>query len=347
MPALDLPNLKKKIGQRQLDAIHLFVGEDVKLVERIVDDVEATVHPDDQPFAVEHIYAGEPGGSPLDIAAAARVFPMLGDRRIVIVLRAERILKPKRASRATDSEGDEEAASDDSPATGDTGPLEDYIASPVDSTTLVFVAAEVDRTRRLTKQLIKAAAVTEFSGLQQDRPGSRGAGWAEARSWVQAELDRIGRAIEPKAVELLVERSGGDINKLRGDVERLLLYTDGQERIARDDVAEVSSIAVQVDDWAVVNAIADGDVKRALREVDARLDRGDSPHGLVGQLRWWVSQRLAEGAPERVPAALDTLLRTDLALKSSAGEDRVLLERLVIELTGRPVQRTGYGGRKR
>jgi len=347
MPALDLPNLKRKIGRRELEAIHVFVGEDVKLVERIVDDVEATVHPDDQPFAVERIYAGEPGGSPLDIAAAARVFPMLGDRRIVIVLRAERLLKPKRASRTADADGEDEAGAEDAGAPGDTGPLEDYIASPVDSTTLVFVATEVDRSRRLTKQLIKAAAVTEFSGLPQDRPGSRGAGWAEARDWVQAELDRVGRAIEPKAVDLLVERSAGDINKLRGDVERLLLYTEEQPRITRDDVAEVASIAVQVDDWAVVNAIAEGNVARALREVDARLDRGDSPHGLVGQLRWWVSQRLAEGAPERVPAALDALLRTDLALKSSAGEDRVLLERLVIELTGRPVQRTGSGGRKR
>jgi hypothetical protein len=74
------------------------------------------------------------------------------------------------------------------------------------------------------------------------------------------------------------------------------------------------------------------------------MDRGDSPHGLVGQLRWWVSQRLAEGAPERVPAALDALLRTDLALKSSGGEDRVLIERLVVELTGRPVARPRWAG---
>ena len=56
------------------------------------------------------------------------------------------------------------------------------------------------------------------------------------------------------------------------------------------------------DEWAVVNAIGDGDAARALREAGARLDRGDSPHALVGQLRWWVSNRLAEGAPNRVRA---------------------------------------------
>jgi hypothetical protein len=79
-------------------------------------------------------------------------------------------------------------------------------------------------------------------------------------------------------------------------------------------------------DWAVVNAIGDGDAGRALREIALRLDRGDSPHALMGQLRWWVSQRLAAVSPERVMPAMDALLRTDLALKSSGGEIRVLLD---------------------
>lgn len=342
MPALDLPALKKRIEKRDLAPIHLFLGEDVRLVERIVTDVEATVDPADQPFAVERIYAGEPGGSALDIAAAARVFPMLGDRRIVIVLRAERLLKPKRASRAAEAE--EEPAAEEE-VSADVGPLEDYVEAPVPSTSLVFVATEIDRTRRLTKKLLQSAQVTEFKGLDLVGPAGR-SNAREALQWLGEEFDRIGRAIQPAAAQLLVERSGGDINKLRGDVERLLMYTAGHDGITRDDVAEVAAIAVQVDDWAVVNAVADGDLPRALREVDLRLDRGDSPHGLVGQLRWWVSQRLAEGAPDRVPAALDALLRTDLALKSSAGEDRVLVERLVIELTGRSLPRTGWGGKR-
>ena len=35
------------------------------------------------------------------------------------------------------------------------------------------------------------------------------------------------------------------------------------------------------------------------------------------------------------------------ALKSSGGEDRVLLERLVVEITGRPVQSAGRWGARR
>jgi len=91
------------------------------------------------------------------------------------------------------------------------------------------------------------------------------------------------------------------------------------------------------DDWAVVNAIAEGNAARALVETSRRFDRGDSPHAMLGQLRWWVSARLAPVEPGRMKAAVEALLRTDLALKSSGGDDRVLVERLVVELTGRPL----------
>ena len=41
--------------------------------------------------------------------------------------------------------------------------------------------------------------------------------------------------------------------------------------------------------------------------------------------------------------ALEALMRTDLALKSSGGDDRVLLDRLVVELTGKPLPKRGWG----
>ena len=92
------------------------------------------------------------------------------------------------------------------------------------------------------------------------------------------------------------------------------------------------------DEWAVVNAIGDGDAARALRAASERLERGDSPHALLGQIRWWVSNRLAAADPPRAKPAIDAVLRTDLALKSS-GDERLVLERLVVELTGRPLSR--------
>ena len=319
--------------------MYLLTGDDVKLIDRLVDAIEATIDPADQPFAVERLYAGDAGGSPLDIAAAARVYPMLGDRRIVFVLRAERLLKPKRASKAAELDAAEsESLSEE--ATLDLVPLEEYLSSPAPATSLVFVATEIDRTRRFVKRLLEKAQVVVVAGMGGGGPAGRRDARAEAAALVNAELVREGRSIDPTALRLLVDRSGDDVTRLRGDLERLLLYTTGQPRISAADVEEIAAAErTPADDWALVNAVGDGDAGRALREAAARLDRGDSPHAMVGQLRWWVSTRLVEAAPDRVAPAIEALLRTDLALKSSGGEDRVLIERLVTELTGPPVSR--------
>jgi len=337
VPSLSLPALKQQIADRRLGPVYLFVGEDVKLVDRMVDAIESVVDPADRPFAVERVYAGEPGGTPLDIAGSSRMMPMLGDRRLVIVLRAERLLKPKRSTKARDTGPEDEGSEDggEAEATVDAAPLEDYLADPLPSSTIVFVATDIDRGRRLTKRLLERCQTVEFKGLAE---ASSSDGRGGAIGWLRDELTRAGRSIDPEAARMLVARSGGDISKLRGDVERLLLFSEGRRTITADDVRDVVTDQAGVDDeWAVVSAIAEGNAARALVETGLRLERGDSPHALVGQLRWWVSTKLAQGAPGRAKAAVEALLRTDLALKSSGGDERVLLERLVVELTDKPI----------
>jgi DNA polymerase-3 subunit delta len=355
VPSINLTSLRAQIQSGKLAPVYLLFGDDVRLIEQIVEGIEATIDPADRPFSVERVYAGEEGASPLDVAAAANVFPMLGGRRIVIVLRAERFLKPKRAGKAAEAA---DAGADDGPGEAgdleesaggplDTVPLEEYVARPAPTSVLVFVASGIDKSRRLTKRLIDKASWLEFGGLTAEKADERRELRRDAVAQMQKEFAAAGRGIEPKAIEMLVDRAGGDISKLRGDVERLLLYTEGQKAISRADVEEVVTAESDVDDWAVVNAIGDGDLPRALRETALRFDRGDSPHQMVGQLRWWVATRLSAAAPERVKAAVDALLRTDLALKSSGGDSRTLLERLVIDLTGRPVPRQGWGPGRR
>lgn len=52
---------------------------------------------------------------------------------------------------------------------------------------------------------------------------------------------------------------------------------------------------------------------------------------ILGQIGWFVRTRLQ---PARVPAAVAAVFRTDLALKTSRGDARILLERLIVELSG-------------
>jgi hypothetical protein len=140
MPALDTDGFRRQLQSGKVARVYLFHGDDVRLIEQLVDALEATVDEADRPFAVERVYAGEAGGSPVDIVAAASVLPMLGDRRIVTVLRSERFLKPARKGTASDDAGDAPEG-DDAPGAVDTSAIEAYLDNPSPSGVLVFVAS--------------------------------------------------------------------------------------------------------------------------------------------------------------------------------------------------------------
>ena len=78
------------------------------------------------------------------------------------------------------------------------------------------------------------------------------------------------------------------------------------------------------------------------------LDAGAAPEQILGQLGWLVRTKFPFQVPAMLRPAVQALFRTDLDLKRSAGEPRVLLERLVVELcargAGRPSQ---VGGARR
>ena len=73
----------------------------------------------------------------------------------------------------------------------------------------------------------------------------------------------------------------------------------------------------------------------ALRQLALMLDAGAPAEKILGQLGWLVRTKFPTFAPGKLRNAIDALFRTDLDLKRSAGDPRVLLERLVVELCAR------------
>jgi DNA polymerase-3 subunit delta len=332
VPAATPQAVRKQIAQRKPDSIYLIVGDDEAETLRLANDLSALVEDELRAFNLERLYAGEKGASAAAIVASARTLPMMADRRVIVVLRAERILKPKRRGKAIE---DEDA--DDSADAGDADLLDAYVKKPEPLTTLVFVACDVDRTRRLYKSLQKQATIVECWGLKGSKDARvdlrQVARTAEAL--VKQAVADAGQEIDPAAAHLLAARAGTDIATLRGDVERLLLYAAGKKKIELKDVQEIVSAETAQDDWAVTTAIQRGDTADALRHVGLALEGGAVPYMILGQLGWFVREKLAGADARRVPAAIDALFRTDLDLKSSGGDPRVLLERLVVDLCRR------------
>jgi DNA polymerase-3 subunit delta len=336
MPASTAAAVRKQIAQGRPDPIYLILGDDEAEMSRLAADLAGLVEEELRVFNVERLYASDRTVTAASIAEAARLLPMMADRRVVTVLRAEKLLKPKRRGKAEEPGGGDDDDGTDAEA------LEAYVRAPQATTVLVLVAVDVDRTRRLYKQLQKTATIVECWGLKggkdvrlDPRQVAR-----QAEAMVKQAAADAGRQIDAAAARLVAERAGSDISRLRGDVDRLMLYTAGSAKIALSDAKAVVSAESSQDDWAVTSAIQRGNARDALKELGLSLESGAVPYMVLGQLAWFVREKLVMSDPRRVRGAVEALFRTDLELKSSGGDPRVLLERLVVELCGRPGEQT-------
>jgi DNA polymerase III delta subunit len=305
--------------------VYLLQGEDDVEKSALASQFASLVDEGLAAFNVERVHAGEwTTGDRLlagvaGVVTAVRTLPMMSPRRVVIVSQAEALLAPKRESEAAERAMEE---------------LATLLERPETMTTLVLVAAALDKRTKTYKLLVKHATIVDC-GSPEDVAG--------AARWVKARLSVAGVEIDPAGSRALAALAGfperpqsngrtGDVKRLRGEVDRLLLYALGQKRITMDDVREVAGPAALQDDWAMTNAIEDGKTPEALRQLALMLDGGAAPEQILGQLGWLVRAKFPNAAPQSLPGAVQSLFRTDQDLKRSGGDPRVLLERLVVEL---------------
>lgn len=338
MPSAQPADVRAAIAKRSLAAVYLLLGDDDAEISRLATDIASIVEDELRAFNVERLYAGEKGVTAASVAEAARLLPMMSDRRVVIVMRAEKLLKPKRRGGKTAlAEDAEDDGGADAEPPSDLDALKEYVENPSPSTTLVFAAGDIDKTRRAGKAILKHAMVVECWGLKTEKNPRYTDFRAAARAaehLVRRTVAEAGQQIDPAAARLVAERAGVDIVRLRGDIERLMLYAAGKPNISLADVQEVVSPETAQDDWAVTNAIQNRNAGEALRQLALALDAGAVPYMILGQLGWFVRDKLGNSDPRRIPAAVEAMFRADLDLKSSGGDPRVLLERLVVELCG-------------
>lgn len=286
--------------------MYLLVGPDGAGKIALAGEFLELVEPELRAFNSDRLYGGETSGA--EVVDAARTLPMIAPRRVVLLVHAERLLNPKKDSEAT---------------TRDLEALEAYVRDPVDTCCLVLVADSVDKRRSLTKQLLSKAVVVECAGPSDP---------VEAAKWVRERVGQEGLTIDPRTARLVADRVGPEISRLRSDVERLVLYAAGAGAITEQDVKEVVAPATAHDDWAMTRAIERGATGEALRELGLMIENGSVPYMILGQLAWFVRTKMPS---PKAAGAVDAVFRTDLAIKTSAGDPRALLERLVVELCAR------------
>jgi DNA polymerase III subunit delta len=325
VPSIRPEAFRQQIARVATAPVYLLVGDDEHEKSALAFAAGEMIEEDLRAFNLERLYATDRNVSARAVVEAARTLPMLAPRRVVIVLTAEKMLVPKRGrAGSADQEGDEVEA------------LIDYLANPLPTTSLILVcsaatgadAIPLPKNLRITKALAKVAVVVTCTGLDGGKDPGR---------WIQARAGEVGLEIDRAAVSRLLELAGGDPVRVRADVEKLLLFAAGAGRVTVEHVAAVAGApAHHGDDWALVRAIVQGSAPSALQELQAALDAGAVPFQILGQIGYAVRTPPPRGRfpARRVRSAVEALLRTDLAMKSSGGDPRVLLERLIVELCG-------------
>ena len=303
MPPIATSALRKQLASGQTGPLYALVGGDDVEKSEVAMEFTEIVDPDLRAFNVERIYGGET--KVIDLVDAANTLPMMVPRRVVIVFEAEKLFIPKRESKAAEEELQR---------------LEEFLQAPADSTTIVFICGALDMRRRVVKRLMSQAQVVDCGVVENE---------ADAERWVKVRAARDGISLDPATPRALVARTGLDVVRLRAGLERVSLYAMGQPTITPDDVRQAVTAGPEAyTEFGIANAIARNDVREALREVGRSLEAGMVPFMILGQLRL-AAERLPA---RRVKAAVDAVFRTDIALKSSGGDPRILIERLVVEL---------------
>ena len=324
-------DVRKQIKSGTTAPLYLLEGDDLQSRHDLALEFAGVVEEGLHAFNVESLYANEASNAAGRdaligaILSTARTLPMMSPRRVIIIHEAETLLAPKRGGKdEDDSQGTLDPVKKAKRGTTPVEELEAYFEKPEPMTTLVFVAGGLDGNRRLVKILRKKADCVDCGSLASPR---------DAAQWIEKRLDKDELTIEPKALSLLLETTGMSLGRIRAEVEKLVLYAAGESAITANHVRDLVMPQNEPgEDFALGKAIWNADAAGALREIAAQIDAGAQPPMILGQIR---AAAIRLRPDSRVKNSLDAVFRTDLAIKSSVGAPRFLLERLVVEICGR------------
>ena len=321
--------IRKLIKSGKTGPLYLLEGDDLQSRHDLALEFANLVDEGLQAFNVESFYANEAtnaaGRDQLigTLLSAARTLPMMADKRVVVVHEAERLLAPKRA-RDDDEQGELDLPKKARRGISPADELEAYIEKPEPMTTLVFVAGALDANRRVVKLLRKHADVVDCGSLESPR---------DAAMWIQKRLEKDELTIEPKALNLLLQTTGLSLARIRAEIEKLVLYAAGESAVTP---AHIKDLVIPENEsegvFALIDAVRNSNAPKALLEISALFDAGVQPPLILGQLRAAAVQLRNDA---RVRNGLEAVLRTDVAIKSSAGTPQHLLECLAVELCAR------------
>jgi DNA polymerase-3 subunit delta len=201
----------------------------------------------------------------------------------------------------------------------------------------------------------------------------------EAVRWISDYCTGRGVKIDADGARELVDALGGDMMMISNELEKLILYVGEKKRITLGDVETMVLAAKQRSLYELTDAISSKDRVRALEILDAILMSGEGEEAAIGhiymlaktfrqmlvilernvrdqRMLWaalWQGFRVPPFAADDIikqarryksrrdlTRAIRLVAKADLALRSNPVSKRLVLERLVMDLTTEPKPET-------
>jgi DNA polymerase-3 subunit delta len=238
--------------------------------------------------------------------------------------------------------------------------LEEYFERPAKKSVLVLEVKSFPVTTRLFKKVAAIGLSIDCSELKT----------AQLVPWiVKSCRARHVKTIDRSAAQLIVDLVGAELGLIDQELAKLAAFVGTAPAIDSAAVEKLVGGWKLETTWKMLDAVRDGQIGTALEMLDRLLIAGEHPVKLLGGVNF-VFRPVARATelsrqgvplPEALPAAgvkpfsvqpfsaylkrigrpraeriLNYLLSADIDLKSSSGfDDRVILERLFLELAGK------------
>lgn len=209
--------------------IYFLMGEEDYYIDRISEYIADRVLTEaEKEFNLTILY-----GADTDIATiinSAKRYPMMSKYQIVMVKEAQNLKNL-----------DE---------------LTYYLQKPLMSTILVFCYKHgvLDRRKKLAAEIEKAGILFESKKLKD----------AQLSGFIFSYLKRKRVDIEPKASEMMAEFVGADLNRMAGELEKLVItLPDGCSRITPEQIERNIGISKDYNNFELRNALITKDVLKA------------------------------------------------------------------------------------
>ncbi len=234
-PAITYTQLHRALASRKgVKNIYIIHGEEGYYIDRLTEDLVNLVDEDDRDFNLSVIYGADSDAN--KIMDAARRYPMMADRQVVVVKEAQ-AMRADQVNR-----------------------LADYMKAPAEFTVLalVFRGAQAKG-----KDMLAAAKTSGAVIFESKRLNERGV--TEAIAEVAAAH---GLNIEPKGMMMLSQYLGTNLAMIHNEVGKLAMILGKGATITPESIERNIGISKDYNNFELLNAIALRQARKAFEIVE-------------------------------------------------------------------------------